>query len=148
MHTINVQSLMASVGESQVIDITSVWYLPTTEPRLVRSINRNVMLLACSNNSCQIPNEFFIFQHASAHTVLEAVNFSEKLIASSAFFPHNFAECWAILKILLKQLDSKLVHLVSKVMVKCPTHLHHVATLRCDVSLIVIHVSGCFCFWH
>jgi len=44
-HTINVQTLMASVCKSQVVDITPVWYLPITESRLVESINRNVMLL-------------------------------------------------------------------------------------------------------
>jgi len=27
-----------------------------------------------------------------------------------------------------------------------PWHLNHIATLRCDVSLIIIHVSGYFCF--
>jgi len=36
---------MAWVGESQVVDITPVWYLPITESRLVRSINRNTVLL-------------------------------------------------------------------------------------------------------
>jgi len=25
-------------------------------------------------------------------------------------------------------------------------HLSHIATLHCDVSLTIIHVSGCFCF--
>jgi len=44
-HAINVQSLTAAVGESQVVGITPVWYLSITEPRLVRRIIRNVMLL-------------------------------------------------------------------------------------------------------
>jgi len=46
--TINVQSLMASVGESQVADITPVvtsLIFAITQSRLVKSINRNVMLL-------------------------------------------------------------------------------------------------------
>jgi len=25
-------------------------------------------------------------------------------------------------------------------------HLNHVATLPCNVSLITVHVSGCYCF--
>jgi len=45
VHTINIQSPMASVGESQVVDITPVRCLSITESRLVMSINHNVMLL-------------------------------------------------------------------------------------------------------
>ena len=44
-HTISVQSLMTSVDESQVVDITPVWYLSVTESRLVRSTHRNVTRL-------------------------------------------------------------------------------------------------------
>jgi len=34
-HTINVELLMASVGQKQVVDITPVWYLSITESRLL-----------------------------------------------------------------------------------------------------------------
>jgi len=44
-HTITAQSLMASVGEYQVVDITPVWHLSITKSRLVKSTNRNLMLL-------------------------------------------------------------------------------------------------------
>jgi len=46
-HTINFQSLMTSVSELQVADITPVWHLSITKSRLVRSrpINRNVIPL-------------------------------------------------------------------------------------------------------
>jgi len=92
---------MAPVGEPQVVDITSVWYLSIKKSRLARSINRNVMLLQQLLPAIhQISSEFFIFQQDSAppHRALEAINFSR-----------NFAKCWAILKILPDQLSSNSV---------------------------------------
>ena len=41
-HTINIQ---LAYWWHQVVDITRVWHMSTTDLRLVRSINRNVMLL-------------------------------------------------------------------------------------------------------
>jgi len=52
---------MALVGNSQVVNIASVWYLSVTNSRVV---NHNVMLL--QQFICQISSEFFIFQQDSA----------------------------------------------------------------------------------
>ena len=76
-----IASLMASVGESQVADITSVWYLSITEWRLVKSINHNVMLLQQFLTAIrQISSKFFIFLQAGAwvllHRALKTINFS------------------------------------------------------------------------
>jgi len=79
VYTIIIQSLMASVGEYQVVDITAVPHLSITESRLVKSNNRNVMLLQKFLPAIhQISSEFFIFQQDSApvHRTLEAINFS------------------------------------------------------------------------
>jgi len=75
-HTINVQPLMASVGESQVVDI-AVWYLAITESKLVSFISRNVMLLGLQHflpTIRQISSEFVIFQQDSTreHRALKA----------------------------------------------------------------------------
>jgi len=56
---------------------TPVWHLSISESRLVRSINRNVMLLQQFLSSIrQISSECFIFQQdsAPAHRGLEAIN--------------------------------------------------------------------------
>jgi len=77
-HTINVRSLTASVRELQVVDITPVLYSLIAKSRLVRSINRNMMLLKQFLPAIrQISSEFVIFQLDSgpAHMGLEAINF-------------------------------------------------------------------------
>jgi len=94
-HTINVQSLMASVGESQVVDITPVWYLPITESRLVRSINRNI---CCYNSSCAS----YVRSQVSSSSFIRTVPRRTWRLRQSAF-PHNFAKCCGISKILSKQ---------------------------------------------
>ena len=77
-HTVNVQSLIASVDELQVVDITPVWYLSITKSRLVRSINRNMMLLQQQflPAICQISSELVIYLSAGhcpvTHEALEA----------------------------------------------------------------------------
>ena len=43
------QSLMASVGESQVVDKTPVWYLSITESMLLRAV---IVTWCCYNSSC------------------------------------------------------------------------------------------------
>jgi len=77
-HTINVQSHIVSMGESQMVDITPVWYLQITESSLLGSIHLNVMLLLQFLSAIrQISTEFFfIFQHdsAPAHRTLEAIS--------------------------------------------------------------------------
>ena len=72
-HNFNIQSLMALVGNSQVVNIASVWYLSVTNSRVV---NHNVMLL--QQFICQISSEFFIFYQdsTSAYMALEAISFS------------------------------------------------------------------------
>jgi len=72
--------------------------LSITESRLLRSTFHSVMLsqqFLHPTLHTQISSEFFIFQHDSApvHRALEAINFL-----------HIFAKCWAILKILSKQI--------------------------------------------
>ena len=67
VHTINVQSLTASVGEPQVVDSAPVWYLSITESRLTRPHYCNVMLLQQFLLAIrQISSKFFIFQQDSA----------------------------------------------------------------------------------
>jgi len=58
------------------------------EPRLLRSINRNVMLLRHHNVRSQASYSSFSTT-VPRHT--------------GRFFPDNFAKCWVILKILSKQ---------------------------------------------
>ena len=48
-HTTDVQSLMKSVGELQVVDITPVLYVSITEPRLMRP---TIVTRCCYNSSC------------------------------------------------------------------------------------------------
>jgi len=48
-HKINVQSLTASVGEPQVVDSTSVWYLSITKSRLMRPF---IVMWCCYNRFC------------------------------------------------------------------------------------------------
>jgi len=36
---------------------------------------------------------------------------------------------------------------VKRVMPNIPPHQNHIATIRCDVSLIIVRDSGCFCFF-
>jgi len=57
-HKINVQSLTASVGESQVVDSTTVWYLSITKSRKTRPIivTWHQFLLVMRH----ISNEFFM----------------------------------------------------------------------------------------
>jgi len=69
----NVRSVTVSISRRvtiTVVEITPVWHLLITKSRLLRSINRNVMLLQQFLPSTrQISSEFFIFQQDSArHT--------------------------------------------------------------------------------
>jgi len=69
-HKINVRSLTASVGEQQVVDITPVWHLSTTESRLTRPI---IVTWCCYNSFCLLClrhrpisiSKFFVFQQES-----------------------------------------------------------------------------------
>ena len=94
-HKINVQSLMASVGESQVVDSTPVWYLSITKSRLTRPI---IVKWCCYNSYCllsvrsQASSSSFSRQCSCAHSA-ETVSFLSR----------NFARCWPISKILSKQ---------------------------------------------
>jgi len=106
---------VASVGgESEVVEVTSVWYWSITESRLVRNINFNVMLL---------------------QQLLPAIRHYKRVLHLSAgqcpgiqaawgnqLFPHNFAKCWAILRIRSKH--------SSKFVMKCwsyvPPHLNQI----------------------
>ena len=66
-HSINVQSLRASVGESQVVDTTSAWHMSITESRSASGINHNTMLSQQFLSAIrQISSELFIFQQDSA----------------------------------------------------------------------------------
>jgi len=58
---------MASVGKSQAVHAKQVWHLSITQSRLVKSINRNVMLLQQFLPAIrQIPSGFFIFSRIVA----------------------------------------------------------------------------------
>jgi len=99
-HTINAQSPMASVGESQMVDIAPVWYLQITESGLVgiRPIDCNVMLL----------QQFLPDKHTSdLKRVLDIIAGQWPDGAQGAWdnqlFPHNFTKCWAIYEILSKR---------------------------------------------
>jgi len=78
-HKINIQSLMASVAESQVVDSTSIWYLSITKSRLTRP---TIVTWCCYNSYC-LPHvrshiKFFMFHHDSRVTCCTAqgaVNF-------------------------------------------------------------------------
>jgi len=88
----------------------------------------------CGNSSCPPDVRSYAISLSFSRTVLRNIS-----TWGNQLFPHNFAKCWAISKILLKT-DC------NEVMVKVPPDAKHTATLRCDVSLIKIYVSGCFCF--
>jgi len=72
---------MTLVGDLQMDAITSVCYLLIMESRLVKSINRSVMLLQQLLPAIyiyiSIASEFFVFQQESApvHRALEAIIF-------------------------------------------------------------------------
>jgi len=95
-HTINVQSLKTSMGESQVVDTIRGLYMSITETRLVKTImhNRDMMLLQ-QFLPCQISSKFFTFQQdsAPAHRALKAINFSPITLPnvelSLKFFPNT-----------------------------------------------------------
>ena len=76
--------------------------------------------------------EFFIFQQdgAPVHRALEAINFSPITLPNSELFQKFFQN----------RLSSKFV---VKQWLNVPSYLNHIATLRRDVSLVIIHVSGC-----
>jgi len=89
--TVNIQSVKASVGESQVGDITPVWHLSITESRLMTSISLIVM------RCCPTVR----VRHRSD---LERVpHFSAQRAWGNQLFPHNFAKCWAIFIFFSKQ---------------------------------------------
>ena len=109
---INIQSLMASVSKSQVVDITPVWYLSITRKRLMKCINRIVTLLlgwsftslfstntaisemmwSCYNSSC-VP---YVGPQASS-SCNRTVPWRTGHLWQSTFFTPNFVRCWSIL---------------------------------------------------
>ena len=94
----DVRLLMASVGESQVVDITPVWYLSITESRLARSKliksqRDTVTTVPARHTPDSLSSEFFIFQQDGAQVQGAWGN----------QFSHIFAKCWTILQILSKQ---------------------------------------------
>jgi len=95
----NVRLLMTSVGESQVVDIIPVWYLRITESRLLRSINRNVMLLQ------QFLLSVFVRSRASSSSFSRTVPWRTGRLRQSAFpltlpnvelFQNSFKTDWAV----------------------------------------------------
>ena len=62
-HKISVQSLMASVGEPQVIDSTLVWYVLITESRLTRPI---MMTWCCYVSPARYTSDLNQILHLSA----------------------------------------------------------------------------------
>jgi len=137
VHTINVQSLMASVGESQVVDITLQFVtcnLSITKARLLRNINRNVMLLLHTSDIKRV-------LHLSAGQCPAAQS-----AWANQLFPHNFAKCWAISKILSKQTQQYICNTtMNKFLITFKSHCY---TLWCIVNHNSLHVSSCFCFSH
>jgi len=110
--------------------------MESLQSRLVSSINRNVLqyFLPAIRS---ISSELFIIQQdsAPAHKALE--------VRGNQLFPITMPKVQR-LKICQNRLSNKFV---TKCWSNVPPHLNHVATLRCDVSLIIIlYVSGC-CFF-
>ena len=137
-HKINIQSLMASVAESQVVDSTSVWYLSITKSRLTRP---TIVTWCCYNSYC-LPHvrshiKFFMFHHDSRVTCCTAqgaVNFPT--LTSS----RQNEWCWPILIILSKQTKR---WICNKVTVKGPTR----PEFRCYITLwsdTIVNHNTCF----
>jgi len=95
-HKINVQSLMASVGESsQVVDSTQVWYLSITKSRLTRPI---IATWCCYNSFCLL----YVRHKQVLHLSVGQRPHTDSTYTVS-FLSRNFTRYWAILKILSKQ---------------------------------------------
>ena len=97
---INVQSLMASVSESQVFDSTLVWYLSITKSRSLRAI---IITWCCYKLQQLLPairqiSREFIFQAAQSYGAQG--NWDNKL------FTRYFVICRPILKIPSRQVPS------------------------------------------
>jgi len=87
--------------------------------------------------------------HAICRSQASSSSFSKKFPRCTgrlrqSTFSQNFAKYWVISKILSKQTQQQICN---NLVFRRPTTSNHIATLDCDVSLIiVIHVSCCYSF--
>jgi len=126
---------MASVGESQVVDKASFWYLSILETRLLRAV---IVTWCCYNSYCPPCVRSQATSSSFSRTVPGARG------AWDSQLSYWFTRCRLIWKILSTQIQQQICN---KVLVKDPT----IPKLRCYTTLWFIanystHVSGCCCF--
>ena len=131
---LEVQSLMAPVGESQVVDSAPVWYLLITDygVKINEACYLNVMPLEAVRS--QLLKQLLHLsegQYPDAH-------------GASTFLPVTLPDVDGLWKFA----QSKLSSICNKVIVKGPTrHKYHTLPSEISLSQITIDVSGYFCFF-